>query len=288
MKHTISILSLAAVFAAPAVTAQTNLLQWNFNDETTNPTVTVAAGSIMTVGGATSTFASGVGSSDTSATNRAFNTSGYPAAGQAPKTAGIQININTTGRTNIALSFDQRLSNTAANTYVVQYTTNAAAATPVWVDAQTYTITPAATGTGDTWTNTRIFNFSNISGLNNNPNAAFRIVSDFAPGTGDYVAAKLGSTYASSGTVRYDMVTVMSDVTLGTNETAPKSVAEFPTVLRAGEMLTFPSKTTYEVYTPAGQLVARGTQAQEISTANLTPGLYLVKTASGTRRIMIK
>ncbi|MFM7804651.1 MAG: hypothetical protein ACKPGK_09195, partial [Verrucomicrobiota bacterium] len=42
------------------------------------------------------------------------------------------------------------------------------------------------------------------SGADNQPNLYLRIISDFAPGTGSYSASQLGSTYSSSGPIRYD------------------------------------------------------------------------------------
>jgi hypothetical protein len=52
-----------------------------------------------------------------------------------------------------------------------------------------------------------------MPGVSNNSNFVFRIVAEFqstATGSGSaaYVAANSGSTYASSGTTRFDMVTI--------------------------------------------------------------------------------
>jgi len=152
------------------------------------------------------------GSSDpvtTSPPNYGWNTTNYPSQGANPKTAGAQFRVSTLGYDNIQFVFDQRLSNTAANTWVVQYTVDITATNPVWVDAQTFTFEPQATGTGDTWYNQRTVNLSGVTALNNNPNAAFRVVSAFDPTTGEYRAARSTSTYGSSGTSRFDMVTVL-------------------------------------------------------------------------------
>jgi hypothetical protein len=99
------------------------------------------------------------------------------------------------------LMFDQRLSNTANNTYVAQYTTNGTD----WIDAQTFTFTPAATGTGDTWYKNRTVDLTSIPALDNNANAAFRVVSAFDPTSGNYLAATSTSTYAALP-VRLDLI----------------------------------------------------------------------------------
>jgi hypothetical protein len=208
------------------------ITQWNFNgpsaDEipggTTSPLPSVGVGTADLTGGTTATYASGVasgGSSDpviTSPPNFAWNTTTYPAQGESPKTAGAHFLVNTTGFENIIFRFDQRLSNTAANTWMVQYTLNATATSPVWVDAQLFTFEPQPTGTGDTWFNLRNVDFSSVTGLSNNPNAGFRVVSDFDPVAGQYVAARSTSSYAG-GTNRFDMVTIEGEPLSGTTAT---------------------------------------------------------------------
>ncbi len=192
--------------------AQTSFTVWDFNNQTALPSV--GNGTLTNLGGITFTYASGAaggGSSDPAAVNNAYNTTSYPAQGTAPKTAGIQVAVSTAGYQNIRFRFDQRLSNTANNTYVVQYTTDITAAMPVWIDAQTFTFTPAPTGTGDVWYNLRNTDLSAVSALNDNPNAAFRIVSDYDPVAGTYVAARSTSNYATSGTSRFDMITISGD-----------------------------------------------------------------------------
>jgi len=189
--------------------SQTPITQWDFNALAALPTT--GSGTLTNIGGITFTYASGSasgGSSDPSGTNNAYNTTGYPAQSTLPKTAGLQVAVSTVGFQNIQFRFDQRLSNTSNNTYVVQYTTDITAAVPVWIDAQVFTFTPAATGTGDVWYNLRNTNLSAVTALNNNPNVGFRIVSDYDPIAGTYLASRSTSSYATTGTSRFDMVTV--------------------------------------------------------------------------------
>jgi predicted aspartyl protease len=202
------------------------IAQWNFNGPSADevpggpesPEPSVGVGTANLAGGTTASFASGVasgGSSDPETTvppNYAWNTTTYPAQGTNPKTAGVQFNVSTVGYQDITFMFDQRLSNTAANTWVVQYTLDASASSPEWLDAEMFTFEPQETGTGDVWYNQRTVDLSAVTGLNNNPNVGVRIVSDFDPVAGEYLAARSTSTYGPNGTSRFDMVTFMSEI----------------------------------------------------------------------------
>jgi hypothetical protein len=198
--------------------SQSIIANWNFNSSVNDATTSTGSllpdignGSVLTIGGTSSTFAAGNPLDLNSTDNSGLNTTTYPSQGNFPKTAGVQFDIPTTGFNRAILEFYQRLSNTAANTWVLQYTLDktgvSTGGSVVWTDATTYTFTPAATGTGDTWYY-RTFDFSAISGLNNNANASFRIVSNFDPTTGVYQAARSTSTYSGGGTCRFDLVSL--------------------------------------------------------------------------------
>jgi hypothetical protein len=194
-------------------TAQSNITFWDFNSEvndgntgTGNADPAIGIGSIQVIGGTTQTYVGGNPNDPNTTDNSGYQTTSYPSQGNNPKTAGIEFQVDATGYNRLKLEFYQRLSNTAANTWVLQYTEDISAGTPTWIDATTYTFTPAPTGTGDTWY-FRSFDFSSISGLNNNPHVGFRVVSDFDPIAGEYLAARSTSTYAG-GTCRYDLIRV--------------------------------------------------------------------------------
>ena len=188
---------------------------WDFNsspgDANTATGSTIpsqGAGSISNIGGTTNSFAAGTLTDANTTDNTGYNVSSFPTQGSNNKTAGIQINVSTVGLTNILFEFEQRLSNTAANTYVLQYTTDRTATTPVWQDAQTFTFVPG-TSTASVWYQ-RSFNFSSITGINNNANAAFRIVSAFDLTSGNYLASSSTSSYSASGTCRFDLIKISS------------------------------------------------------------------------------
>ncbi|NJL14647.1 MAG: T9SS type A sorting domain-containing protein [Microscillaceae bacterium] len=201
------------------VSAQTIITQWNFNSETPdantgtgNLSPSTGAGTASLVGGTTATFASGDagnGSSDpATGDDSGWNISTFPAAATGSETAGIQFLVSTAGRSNIVFTFDQRHSNTSSRFVRVQYT----------LDGTNWTnFTATGSGTqdglfvasmGDNWFNARTCDFSSITGANNNPNFGLRILSAFAPGTSDYVAAGNTSTYGTGGTWRFDMITI--------------------------------------------------------------------------------
>ena len=219
-------------FTATGLNAQDLITHWNFNGPAADqipggaesPSTQNGIGVAALAGGTTATFASGVasgGSSDpetTSPPNYGWNSTTYPAQGTLPKTAGVEFHVSTLGYEHISFVFDQRLSNTASNTWMMQYCTDVNASTPEWIDAQLFTVVPQPTGTGDTWFNLRSVDLTSISALNNNSNAGFRVVSDFDPTAGAYLAARSTSTYGPAGTSRFDMVSIFGSLITATTE----------------------------------------------------------------------
>lgn len=213
---TLAILAIAAV--SPAVT----ITQWDFNfgndantsTGTTNPSIGTGTASLL--GGITATFASGDatgGSSDPNVgDDSAWNTTSYPAQGVGSGTAGVSFLTSTAGFSAINVSFDLRHSNTSSRFVSLDYTLDGGA---TWSAFQTY----EATSGGDFWYNMRSADLSGVAGASNNSNFGVRMVSVFAP-TGGYTASTATSTYAGTGTLRYDMVTVT-----GTAVPEPASMA---------------------------------------------------------------
>jgi hypothetical protein len=114
----------------------------------------------------------------------------------------VQFNVSTVGRQNITIRWDQRASGTASKYLRLQFSTNGAAFT----DFPTANPFSAAT-VFEPQTNS----LAAFPGVNNNPNFAFRIVAEFessAANTNDDMYIGAGGTYASTGTIRFDMVTV--------------------------------------------------------------------------------
>ena len=115
---------------------------------------------------------------------------------------GVQFNVSTLGYADIVLRWDQRLSNSAGKHYRLQYST----------DGVTFTDYTVATLTSAGIFEAKTNRFLGVAGVDNNPNFAIRIVSEFestAIGTtnANYVTAST-SVYGTGGTVRFDMVTI--------------------------------------------------------------------------------
>ena len=195
------------------------ITQWNFNGlssatvpgGTSNPIPWIGAGTAQLIGGVTASFASGVsngGSSDpntTSPPNYAWNTTSYGAQASGSGERGVQFQVGTLGLYDIGVSFDVRHSNTSSRFVQFQYSLDGTSFSSN--DLANDGIFEASLG-GDTWYNLRSVNLAGISGASNNANFAFRIVAIFAPGTSGYVASTATSTWAGTGTLRFDMVTV--------------------------------------------------------------------------------
>lgn len=214
------LLALATLLAAgmAGASAQTISL-WNFNSNPSDAntgtgllTPAIGSGTASLLGGVTGSFSSGDasgGSSDpATGDDSGWQTTTYAAQGVENKSRGGQFNVSTVGFGNIQVSFDTRHSNTSSKYQRFQYSLDGL----TFVDSSVFSAT-----TGDTWFNGRSVDLSSISGVNNNPNFAFRIVSEWestATGSGAnaFVASSATGTYAGTGTWRFDMVTVSGAV----------------------------------------------------------------------------
>jgi len=185
----------AATMAIAGSASAALVTQWNFEAQTLN--ASTGTGTASLVGGTTSTFATGFGGSGTFA----LNTTTYAAQGTGDRTRGVQFTSSTAGYENITLEWNERHSNTAANTVAVFATSDGAN----WVEVQEFTFTPAASGTGDAWYARSVTLGSEYA---NSANFGFRVLAAFAPGTSGYLASRSTSTYATSGTLRFDDVTI--------------------------------------------------------------------------------
>jgi hypothetical protein len=198
----------AIIFLTIAFTNLANcalITQWTFNS--TTPDNNTGTGNISpstgsgtaSVLGTTATFASGAGSSDPAATDdSAWNVTGFPTQSTGNKTEGARFSVSTVGNENIVITLDMRHSNTASRYARFQYTIDGS----TWIDSTLFSENP-----GESFY-TRTVDLSSISGVNNNANFAFQVVAEYAPSTSAYEATTTGSSYGTSGTWRFDMVTI--------------------------------------------------------------------------------
>ena len=206
-----------AITSADAVLAVGTLpsgliAQWDFNSNpadgsTTTGTTAPSAGTgtASLIGGTSQTFATGSSTDPASTDNTSWNTSTYPAANANNKTAGVQFNVSTVGRQDISIRWDQRESSTGSKYVRLRYTTNG-------VDFVDF---PTAVSVSGTSFEPKTNSLTAYAGANNNPNFAFQIVAEFestatSGGGTTYVGAT--GTYAPSGTLRFDMVTISGTI----------------------------------------------------------------------------
>jgi hypothetical protein len=195
--------AVCAVFGSTGVTNAQVVTQWNFNAQNTN--ANVGSGTV-TLLGTTVTFAVGTnggGSSDPvvgSTNNFAYNTTSYPTQGAGSGTEGVRFDISTTGKSNLVFRFDQRFSISASRFFRVDYTINGTD----FIQGPSFS---AGFG-GDNFYNNRTLDLSGIAGANNNGAFGVRVVSIFEPNTSAYAAAQPGINYDTTGTARFDMVTL--------------------------------------------------------------------------------
>lgn len=209
-KISLTSLLLAVTLTGASSANAATITQWNFNsvvpDAATGTgtlTASTGSGSIANIGGTTFTYASGDangGSSDpATGDDSGWNLTAFAAQGTGDKTRGLQANVSTVGFNSVIVNFDQRHSNTAARDVQFQYSIDGT----TFIDLATF-----SASAGDTWFNNRTVDLSSITGVANNANFAFRVVALFAPSTSTYVASTTGSNYATTGTWRFDQVTV--------------------------------------------------------------------------------
>jgi hypothetical protein len=234
-----------ALFILSSNMEAVTITQWDFNSQppdansgtgTLTPIINVTGSAAASlVGGTTSTFASGdaSGGSTDSATgdDSGWNVTTWPAASDPSETHGVQFLASTAGYQDIAVSWDQRHSNSVSRFFAFYYTTDGSTWTKLNVDAMNASpgTTPAGgnpantaglfggggtfsafdgtvTGAGDDWFNGRSVNLNSLSGVNNNPSFGFRVLASHGGGT-TYVSSS-ANAYASTGTSRFDMVTI--------------------------------------------------------------------------------
>ncbi len=219
--------SVTSSVVALTVSNSTSLAYWNFNGSpnVTNPAPTSGFGSAAVVNTRGFTNASSGLDFDFSADPRSWGTDTYPAVGASNKTAGVRFNVSTLGAKNLTVTYDTRGSATGSKYERLQYTTNG-------VDFLDYPTSSRFTS-GTTW-ESRAFNLAGFPGVANNTNFAARIVTEFestakygATNNAQYVG--ITSSYATSGTVSYDIVNFVGDAI--TNANLAPTISSFTNVI---------------------------------------------------------
>ena len=226
-----SVTSSVATLSVSPESSGAIIAEWNFNSvvadtntATGATTPSIGSGTAALVGGVTSAFVTGDTALDPAGTtdNSGLNTTVYPAQGSGNKTRGVQFNVSTVSKQNIAVSWSSQSSNTGSKYGRLQYSTNG-------TDFGDFAV---AFVNGTSFTG-KTNSLAGISAVNDNPNFAFRLVSEFestAIGTtnANYVAA--GTAYGTAGTMRYDMVRVWGTALSGSNPPAQAPVLTAPSM----------------------------------------------------------
>jgi hypothetical protein len=235
--------SVATLTVSPVIVTTNRIIiaQWNFNSltpdgssSTGSTAPSLGSGTATLVGGVfinSSGFASGDTNLDVAYTNdnTAWNTTTYPAATANNRTAGAQFAVSTAGKQNIIISWSQQSSKTGGKYFRLQWSTNSGVN---FTDYSTSATLPLATNFF-AFTNS----FSSIPSVNNNSNFVFRIVAEFEStaignANASYVAA--GTSYATTGTTRFDLVTVSGTVII-TNSTPASPAMLSATIFTPGQ-----------------------------------------------------
>jgi hypothetical protein len=258
-----AVLGVATLFlAVQASLLASNITQWNFNstppdaDTTTgslNPSL--GAGTATNINLVSSAFAGG-GAADPAASSddSAWKTGNYPAQGFGNKTGGVQFNVSTAGYSNIVVRWDQMISSTASKYYRFQYATNG-------VSFYDYP-TPIIMSNFSVW-QPQTNSLAAVPNANNNPNFAFRIVSEWessAIGTTftGYAPPFLTNHYDQSfGAVRYEYVTV-SGTAIPDGNTAPFISGQDDQTIRVEQSTGPLAVTVVDAEDPATSLTMNG------------------------------
>jgi len=271
--------NIALCFFALASIARADIVaQWNFNGtfDTVSPLPSSGSGTASRLNGVSGASVTTASPNDPGSPNTAWNTSAYPPQGTSNKTAGVKFVVNTTGYTNIAVSWDTVDSNTGSKYTRLQYTTDGT------------TFIDYAVNTNTTSFTTKTNNFFGITAVENNPNFAIRVVTEWestAIGTANanYVAANSSSSYSVNGTVRYDLVTIWGTLS-GALNTPPVMSALSNLTTRVGQA-TNQTFTVGDLETPATSLVVTSL----CNNTTLIPAANIVVTStdgSGSNRLV--
>jgi len=137
------------------------------------------------------------------------------APGSINEANGARFNTSTAGYQNITLTWDQRFSNTAANTVRLQYTTNGSTWNNFIMTSGNTTLCAGSINANGCFENNAgdvyrriLVDFSTITAANNNPNFGVRMVASYYQSTTEFRQSASPTTVANpAGTWRFDNVT---------------------------------------------------------------------------------
>ncbi|HYG35788.1 MAG TPA: hypothetical protein VEC99_13440, partial [Clostridia bacterium] len=274
------------VFLTSLIFARAEVITlWDFNSTASDTNAATGAtspsygnGTAALLGKVNATFATG-STNDPARDNSGWNTSSYPTQGNSNKTAGVQFNVSTLGYSQIAIRWDHRVSNSASKYCRLQYSIDGSE----FFDCPT-PVTAAETSSKQSYYEEQFFSLESVPDVENNPNFAFRIVSEFEStalgyGTEGYVTTYPTNNYSRSGTIRLDMVTVSGTKIPGAN-TAPH-ISKIPDqTLRTGKKSAALAFTVSDAEDPPANLSVQFVS----SVPNVVPKSNIALSGSGADR----
>jgi len=279
MKRTL--LLVTTFFAAFNLARADTIDRWNFNSvppdgepSTGTNAPSVGTGTASLVGAITASFSAGsTNDPATSADDSGWQTTGYPVQGAGNKTAGVQFNVSTAGYSNIVVRWDHRVTTTASKYYRLLYTTDG----NTFLDYPAH-ITMVAAPSTSSYYEAQTNSLAATLGVNNNPNFAFRIVSEFedsATGSGmsGYVTTYGTNTYSPGGNVRFDYVTISGTLIPG-GDTPPTITGIADQTIRVNQSTGPLSFTVLDAEDPAASLTLSGASSNPgvVPVANIAFG----------------
>jgi hypothetical protein len=178
------------VFLAPSLARAVTLASFDFNTPDNNAATgtlasTTGMGTLATVGGATTFFGFGTGSTDpeVGANDSAWGLGDFPPQGTASGTVGFEVAVSTVGYNQVRIQFDQKNQPSSNKWYSILLPS--APSGPVDLEHTTYGVEEA--DVWYTWATP-----TSYPTVVNNPNFAFRVVAAFEPSTSQYVASEAG------------------------------------------------------------------------------------------------
>lgn len=204
-------LLLIGILSTISSSSAATLTQWDFNltlGGNSNPSPSIGIGTATSIGMNDNADSSDIRTNgsplDPGTPNHAWRVRGSVANGWSTTTqllSGARFTAPTTGFRDIIVSMDVDASNGSASHAQFQYTTNGTDFLS-FGDLTAFQNGSDAFDTGLTW------DLSSISGVNDNPNFSFQLVSAFHPDFGSFRRVDGTGAVGTSGNSRFDMVTV--------------------------------------------------------------------------------
>lgn len=269
--------------------AQTIISQWTYEPlqgTAANPTPNTGSGSSALVGSmagpgtATGMLLASSGCGTQNGPNPGAWAITTASPGATNESSGAQFNVSTLGYQEIIVSWDQRWSNTSANTERLQYTTDGTNWNNFTITAGNTTLCGGAINNGRFETNAGdqyrrvIVDLSSIPAIDNNANFGIRVLAAHYQATGEFRQASNPAVVATAGTWRFDNVTV-SGTLISSGPAVNLSVSSNAGTEAAQTVITV-------IATAASAVTGNQTVSLAVTGTNITAGDFTISNTTIT------